>query len=102
VSHPDTYDRMEKKFQYGELSKMDSKEIIRSDRATNGIDFFSRQNTETGLVALSFKVPFKFRQEFKLQALQMGVTMTELLVHAVEMYVDANRAQPSLNTDLRK
>ena len=70
---------------------MDSKEIIRLDTATAEIDFSLRQNTASELVALCFKVPFKFRHEFKMQALQRGMTMTELLAFAVESYVNANR-----------
>lgn len=53
------------------------------------------------LVALSFKVPFEFRQAFKLQALRRRITMTELLAHAIKTYVDTTPIA-SLNTDLRK
>jgi hypothetical protein len=104
VSHPDTYDRMgEKNFRIGGLSKMDLKEVIRSDRgAIKEIDFSSEKNTATGLVALCFKVPFKFRQDFKLQSLRRGMTMTELLVFVAESYIDVNRIQPPTNTEIRK
>ena len=54
------------------------------------------------LVALSFKVPFEFRQAFKLQALRRGITMTELLTHAFETYVDATPIGTSPNTGFRK
>jgi hypothetical protein len=41
-------------------------------------------------VALCFKVPFGFRQWFKLQALRRGLTMTEFLVKATEWYVETH------------
>ena len=52
---------------------MGSKEIMRVDGAIKESNPYSRRNIEASdLVALCFKVPFKFRQEFKLQALQRG------------------------------
>jgi hypothetical protein len=41
---------------------------------------------DPGLVALCFKVPLKFRRWFKMEALKRDVTMTELLVRAIESY----------------
>jgi hypothetical protein len=38
------------------------------------------------LVALSFKVPFEFRQRLKRLALERGLTMTEVLIAAIEAY----------------
>lgn len=43
-----------------------------------------------GKVALCFKVPFRFRRWFKLQALRQGLTMTDFLVKATEWYVEAH------------
>lgn len=80
---------------------MESREITGLDKATKRIDLSSRQNGSK-FVAFCFKVPFKFRQEFKLHDLQRGMTMTELLVLAVESYIDGNRIQPPKNTEIRK
>jgi hypothetical protein len=56
-------------------------------------------------VALSFKVPFRFRQWFKLQALSRNLTMTEFLIAAVEWYSEAelekSPGRPG-NADIRK
>lgn len=49
-----------------------------------------------GSVALSFKVPFKFRRFFKFHALQRNLTMTEFLVAAVEAYVGTESAPERL------
>jgi hypothetical protein len=40
-------------------------------------------------VSFSFKLSFDFRQKFKLQALMRNMTMTELLVVAIESYIEA-------------
>lgn len=55
-------------------------------------------------VALCFKVSFEFRQRFKLYALQRGITMTELLVMAIESHVAEPRctATSDVNTEIRK
>jgi hypothetical protein len=55
-------------------------------------------------VALCFKVPLRFRQWFKLQALSRNLTMTEFLVKAAESYssVDCENARDCFKTDLRK
>lgn len=41
-------------------------------------------------VALCFKVPLRFRQWFKLQAVRQGLSMTEFLVKATAWYVEAH------------
>jgi len=53
-------------------------------------------------VAFSFKLPFDFRQKFKLQALQRNMTMTELLVAAIESYIVANQIPTSSDKEIRK
>jgi hypothetical protein len=45
---------------------------------------------KAGRVALCFKVPFRFRQWFKLQAVRQELTMTEFLIRASEWYVEAH------------
>jgi hypothetical protein len=56
-------------------------------------------------VALCFKVPFRFRQWFKFQALSRNLTMTEFLIKAAEWYSEvevAAAAQKNPHTDIRK
>jgi hypothetical protein len=48
------------------------------------------RNAECDLSALCFKVPRRFRQWLKAQAAIRGVTMTELLIAALESYVRSN------------
>jgi hypothetical protein len=65
----------------------------------------SSQSLKAEDVALCFKVPFRFRQWFKLQALNRNLTMTEFLVQAAEWYSQAHLeiGTRSANvTDLRK
>lgn len=40
------------------------------------------------LVAVNFRVPFEFRQRMKLSATIRGITMTELMVAALEHYLE--------------
>lgn len=47
----------------------------------------SRPRHERGIVALNFRVPFEVRQRIKLAATTRGVTMTELVMAAVESYL---------------
>ena len=47
---------------------------------------------DPALVALCFKVPLKFRRWFKMEALKRDVTMTELLIRAVESYAGMSAA----------
>lgn len=54
------------------------------DERIRDIQVVSRDNPD--LVALCFKVPLKFRRWFKMEALKRDVTMTELLIRAVESY----------------
>jgi hypothetical protein len=57
----------------------------------------STKRNSNDSVALCFKVPFEFRQRFKLHALQRSMTMTELLVIAVESYVGPSQSEPQAN-----
>jgi len=53
-------------------------------------------------VSFSFKLPFDFRQQFKLQALRRNMTMTELLVAAIESYIAADPIPTSSDKEIRK
>lgn len=46
--------------------------------------------SDTDLVAINFKVPAEFRKTFKQYAAELGVSMTELLITAVEEYRKRN------------
>jgi len=50
-------------------------------------------------VALCFKVPFRFRQWFKLQALREGLTMTDFLIKSTESYVEAHKHSSTPDTE---
>ncbi len=50
-------------------------------------------------VALCFKVPFRFRQWFKLEALREGLTMTDFLIKATEWYVQAHNDTNAADTE---
>jgi hypothetical protein len=52
-----------------------------------------------GKVALCFKVPFRYRQWFKLQALRQGLSMTEFLIKATEWYVEAQGDSDAADSD---
>jgi hypothetical protein len=43
--------------------------------------------TDNVLVALNFRVPFEFRQRVKLAATTRDVTMTQLVIMALESYL---------------
>lgn len=43
-------------------------------------------------MALCFKVPLKFRRWLKMEALKRDVTMTELLIRALESYATPSAA----------
>ena len=45
------------------------------------------------LVALNFRVPFAFRQRIKLAATTRGMTMTELVAAALDLYLGDQEAQ---------
>ena len=51
--------------------------------------------TAAGGVALCFKVPFSFRQWFKLQAVSRNITMTEFLMQAAQWYSAADSVRGS-------
>jgi hypothetical protein len=53
------------------------------------------QGMERDLIALSFKVPRRFRHWFKTEAAIRGVTMTELLIAAVASYIRSNPLERS-------
>jgi hypothetical protein len=55
-----------------------------------------------GGVALCFKVPFRFRQWFKLQALSRNLTMTEFLIKAAESYSLAEHGATGANAEIQK
>jgi hypothetical protein len=64
----------------------------------------SLSSAENG-VALCFKVPLRFRQWLKLQALSRNVTMTEILIKAAEYYSTSEpeaAVWSAINTDLQK
>jgi hypothetical protein len=69
---------------------MEPKDFRLLDRSTNRLVPKSIES-DTNCVALCFKVPFQFRQRFKLHALQRSMTMTNLLIRAIESYVDDDR-----------
>ncbi len=48
------------------------------------------RGTERDLIALSFKVPRRFRYWFKTQAAIRNVTMTDLLMNALVSFVESN------------
>lgn len=58
------------------------------DEMTRDMRVASWNDRDPALVALCFKVPLKFRRWFKMEALKRDVTMTELLVMAVENYTE--------------
>ena len=77
------------------------------DSNTDGTrsDHIGPRTSDTQDVALCFKVPFRFRQWFKLQALNRHLTMTEFLMQAAQWYseVPIEAATRVANgTDLRK
>jgi hypothetical protein len=47
----------------------------------------ARPDTQAALVALNFRVSFKLRQRMKLEATARGITMTTLLIAALESYL---------------
>ena len=49
-----------------------------------------RSSVKDARVALCFKVPFHFRQWFKLEALREGITMTDFLIKVTEWYVQTH------------
>lgn len=49
-----------------------------------------RPGNQQTLVALNFRVPFEFRQRLKVAATNRGVTMTELVVAALESDLSAH------------
>jgi hypothetical protein len=76
------------------------KEISTSDFGWSGAP-----SPKEGGVALCFKVPFRFRQWLKLQALSRNLTMTEFLMKAAKWYSEANTegsARGAPHTDLQK
>ncbi len=56
-------------------------------------------STRDARVALCFKVPFRFRQWFKLAALREGLTMTDFLIKATEWYVQAHNDTSAADTE---
>ncbi|HEY0341849.1 MAG TPA: hypothetical protein VGC34_13660 [Steroidobacteraceae bacterium] len=53
-----------------------------------GVERTGRRETEG--VALCFKVSFKFRHRFKLEAVRRNLSMTEFLIRATESYLGAD------------
>ncbi len=47
----------------------------------------SGPDTKAALVALNFRVSFRLRQRMKLAAATRGITMTTLLIDALESYL---------------
>lgn len=47
----------------------------------------SGDNAQAALVALNFRVSFKLRQRMKLAATARGITMTTLLIAALQSYL---------------
>jgi hypothetical protein len=47
------------------------------------------ENITTKLVCLNFKVPMRIRQQFKIAAARHNMTMTELLLHLVNDFMNA-------------
>jgi len=65
----------------------------------------TEEDLDSAGVALCFKVPFPFRQWFKLQALSRNITMTEFLILAARHYAQSGNQgfvrEPPV-TDFRK
>jgi hypothetical protein len=64
--------------------------LMQAQHMVSGTSTHSTQRAHTGgvhLVSLNFKVPFGFRQRLKIIAANRAMTMTELVVLAVEKFV---------------
>jgi hypothetical protein len=59
-----------------------------------------RSSAKDARVALCFKVPFHFRQWFKLEALREELTMTEFLIKVTEWYVQAHSDTSASDTEI--
>jgi hypothetical protein len=65
---------------------MDDKQNSQSPSLSTRGPASPRKPTKT-LVALNFQVPFEFRQRLKLAAASRGVTMTALVIAALDNYL---------------
>jgi hypothetical protein len=76
---------------------MDSNTSARFGKTADALHGARSERSNKNHAALCFKVPVEFRRWFKRQALQKDMTMTELLILAVESYLKPTSAD-SLNT----